>query len=256
MKPEFIAHNVRLDDGSYTRSPDLPAMDAYPWFVSTKRLLDTLYPGDRSKIRIADLGCLEGGYATEFARLGFDSMGLEVRESNMAACEYVKASTNLPNLRFVRDDAWNLAKYGSFDIIFCCGLLYHFDRPRAYVNLLGQCCTKLLLLRTHFAVADDTANTKHPISKMAEQEGLPGRWYREKIMTDQAFTNREQFKLASWDNRTSFWVQREYLLQTIREAGFDMVMEQFDDLEGNIADQMLNGYYRTDGRGTFIGIKS
>ncbi len=256
MKPDFVAHNIRLDDGSYTRSAASPGMDAHPWFISTKRLLDTVFPGDRSKVRIADLGCLEGGYAVEFARLGFDSMGLEVRESNFAACEYVKSKTNLPNLRFVRDDAWNIAKYGSFDAVFCCGLLYHFDRPRAYLQLLGQVCEKLLILRTHFATPDDTANTKHPLSKMAENEGVPGRWYREKIAGDAEFAHREQYKLASWDNRTSFWIQREYILQTMREAGFGAVLEQFDDLGDNMAETILKGYYHTDGRGTFIGIKA
>lgn len=256
MKPEFVAHNIRLDDGSCTRSATMPTMDAHPRFVSAKGMLDTVFPGERSKIRIADLGCLEGGYAVEFARLGFDSMGLEVRESNFAACEYVKVKTDLPNLHFVRDDAWNLEKYGPFDAVFCCGLLYHFDQPRAYLQMLGRVCTKLLILQTHFASADDDANTTHHLSKLMEHEGLPGRWYREKIIGDWEFAHREKHKLASWNNRTSFWIQREYLLQAVREVGFDLVMEQFDHLGDNIAKEILTGTYRTTGRGTFIGIKT
>jgi hypothetical protein len=39
-------------------------------------------------------------------------------------------------------------------------------------------------------------------------------------------------------------------------VGFDLVLEQFDGLGANIVDTMLHGYYRTHGRGTFIGIKT
>src|SRR5215510_8298569 len=118
-KAEFIAHNIRLDDGTLTKPGHGQSVDEYPWFVSARRVLDTVFPGDKSKYRVADLGCLEGGYAVEFARMGFQTLGLEVRESNIAACRYVKERTNLPNLNFVRDDAWNVQKYGTFDAVFC-----------------------------------------------------------------------------------------------------------------------------------------
>jgi hypothetical protein len=59
---------------------------------------------------------------------------------------------------------------------------------------------------------------------------------------------------------------REYLLQLIQDIGFDLVLEQFDGLDPyirksdglptSIAEAMLRGYYRTDTRGTFIGVKT
>jgi hypothetical protein len=51
-----------------------------------------------------------------------EAVGLEVRPNNFANCCYVKERTSLPNLVFVNDDAWNVDKYGVFDIVFCCGL--------------------------------------------------------------------------------------------------------------------------------------
>src|SRR5262245_12303858 len=129
MTVEFTAHNIRLDNGLLTKPGRGRSMEAYPKFVSAKRILDTVFPGEKSRFRLADLGCLEGGYAVEFARMGFQVVGLEVRESNIAACHYVKANTNLPNLEFVKDNAWNLARYGTFDCVFCSGLLYHLDQP-------------------------------------------------------------------------------------------------------------------------------
>jgi len=114
--------------------------------------------------RIADLGCLEGGYTVEFARMGFEALGIEVRRSNFAACEYVRAHLHLPNLHFARDDVWNIEKYGTFDAIFCSGLLYHLDRPIEFIKLISGLCRRLIILNTH--VARETINPNFPLSDM------------------------------------------------------------------------------------------
>ena len=280
---EFTAHNIRLDDGSFTK-PDNGGIPwtAIAWFVSARRLLDTVFPGDKNHFRLADLGCLEGGFAVEFARMGFQVLGVEVREANIAACNYVKANTNLPNLEFIKDDARNIAKYGVFDVVFCCGLLYHLDKPKEFLNTLSAVTTKLLILQTHFSTdtkKTDTKNKEHRwfgiarkplarvkrydpepadkfnLSELTENETLRGRWYTE-FANDEAFSKRDSVKWGSWDNRRSFWIQREYLLQAIHDAGFDLVMEQFDSLGPNIAESMLCGSYKAESRGTFIGIKT
>jgi SAM-dependent methyltransferase len=272
----FTAHNVRLDDGTYTK-PDGVAIELHPWFLAAKRILDATFPGDKGHLRIADLGCLEGGYTVEFARLGFQSLGLDVRESNIEACRYVQSKVNLPNLEFVQDDVWNIEKYGAFDAMFCCGLFYHLDRPREFLDVLSRVTKRVLILQTHFSQAGDspsfihprrlrrlisrilplknTATTTHKLSFLKKHEGLPGRWFPE-FRNQRAFRDRENRRWASWNNRTSFWVQREYLIQAIRDAGFDLVLEQFDALGQDIALEMTKGSYRTSGRSTFIGIKT
>jgi hypothetical protein len=93
------------------------------------------------------------------------------------------------------------------------------------------------------------------LSSPGENEGLPGRWFTE-FHSERSFGKRESLKWSSWDNRRSFWIQREHLLQTIRDVGFDLVMEQYDNLEPNIADCLLGGSYQANLRGTFIGIKT
>ena len=273
----FTAHNIRLDDGTYTRPGTGYSMDVHPWFLAAKRLLDATCPGDKSRLRIADLGCLEGGYTVEFARLGFQAFGLDVRESNIEACRYVQSRVNLPNLSFARDDVWNIAAHGMFDVSFCCGLFYHLDRPREFLQVLSNVTRRVLILQTHFSEAGDspsfihprrlrralsrilpltnTATTTHKLSFLTRHEGLPGRWFSE-FRNERAFRDRENRRWASWNNRTSFWIQREYLLQAIRDAGFDLVLEQFDGLGPEIAHEMTQGSYRTSGRSTFIGIKT
>jgi SAM-dependent methyltransferase len=277
MPVSFTSHNIRLDDGSFTKPDAGYSMDVHPWFLAAKRMLDATFPGDKRHLRIADLGCLEGGYTVEFARLGLEALGLDVRELNIEACRYVQSKVSLPNLEFVRDDVWNIAAYGAFDAVFCCGLFYHLDKPREFLNLLSQVTKRLLILQTHFSEAKDspsfiqprrfrralarvfplknTGTTTHKLSFLSEHEGLPGRWLPE-FRTKRAFLDRENRRWASWNNKQSFWIQREYLLQALRDAGFDLVLEQFDGLGPNIASEMTQGSYRTSGRSTFIGIKT
>lgn len=252
---EFTAHNVRLDDGTLTKPDEACSIEAHPWFVSARRVLQTVFPGDQAKVSLADLGCLEGGFAVEFARLGMQVLGVEVRESNLAACHYLKSRTSLPNLAFARDDAWNIAKYGFFDVVFCCGLLYHFDRPRRFLETLSSVTRKLLILQTHFAPGPSEACGQFSLSPICENEGLSGRWFTEFPDSD-TFRKREDAKWSSWENHRSFWIQREYLLQAIRDAGFDLVMEQFDGYGPQLAESMQRGAYRNGFRGTFIGIKT
>lgn len=253
----FTAHNIRLDDGTLTKPDVGHSMEAYPAFLAARRVLERLYPQDRGSVRLADLGCLEGGYAVEFARMGFQVVGIEVRSANIAACNYVKARTRLPNLEFVQDDAQNIAAHGFFDAVFCCGLLYHLDKPKQFLQALSTVTLDLLILQTHFATREENPDllAQYQLSERTENEGLPGRWFTE-FRDESAFRNRETAVWSSWDNRRSFWIQREYLLQTLHDVGFDVVMEQYDGLGPDIAGEMLGGYYRKHDRSTFIGIKS
>lgn len=259
MGVEFTAHNIRLDDGSFTNPGMDHTIDMHPWFQQAKRIIEVLFPGDKSNIRLADLGCLEGGYSVEFARMGLNVLGLDVRESNLQACHHVQANTNLPNLDFVRDDVWNVHLYGKFDIIFCCGLLYHLDQPRKFLEMLAQTTNKLLIVQTHFALTDEMdelgSSSKFRLSDLTENESLKGRWFVE-FASENDYKDREKYKWASWDNKKSFWVLKEHLLQTIHNVGFDLVLEQFDGLEPNIADSMMSGFHKLEARSTFIGIKN
>ena len=169
----------------------------------------------------------------------------------------MKSKTNLPNLSFVKDDVWNIANHGTFDVVFCSGLLYYMDKPKSLLRLISSVTGKLAIIQTHFAdaVRDAQTVTKFGLSGLEANEGLPGRWFTE-FASDEAFADRDNFKWAAWENRRSFWIEREYLLQTLLDVGFDTVLEQFDSLGPDIAHSMLGGYYTTDSRGTFIGIKS
>jgi len=252
MANDFSAHNVILDDGTYTVSSEAPPLPSRPWYKSAKRSLMLAFGNELAGRSIVDLGCLTGGYTLEFARLGMDALGIEARQSNFDNCIFVKNGVNLPTLRFAHDTVWNLEKYGKFDAVFCCGLFYHLDRPREFLRLMSSCCNKIILIQTHFSTIE--AIEKFNLSPLMKHEGLPGRWFSDR-QPGISIEKLEKMKWASWENATSFWVQREHLIEEIYNNGFDMVFEQYDCLAPDISESMTQGYYKTDNRCLFVGIR-
>jgi SAM-dependent methyltransferase len=253
----FTAHNVMLPCGE-------PTMPELPWFIAdsplTKAAIHSLQfalGGDLNGKRIIDLGCLEGGYTLEFAKLGMQALGVEVRESNLENCRKVEEAFGLPNLQFVKDDVWNMEQLGKFDAAFCCGLLYHLDRPAAFIDLLGRCVERVVIIHTHFAREDEIEAFPN-LSPLTSHEGWPGRWYGEHAAETKE--ELEALKWTSWENKSSFWLTRPAIYQCLQSAGFDTVFEQFDWLNGymgsTIFDSVSTGYYRTHARGMFVGVRS
>lgn len=234
--PAFVAHNIAFADGTESR-PGAPLLAEAPFTQAVLRSLAlALPPSDRGASSIIDLGCLEGGYTVEFARHGYDALGLEVRELNIGKCRYVEQRAGLDNLRFVRADARDLADFGTFDAVFCAGLLYHLDDPIEFVRLLGQVTKRVLILDTHVAMARRPRYWRKRLSRMAVHEGVPGRWYDD--YPDAASPESMESAVdASYGNPRSFWVEKMHLIQELREAGFSTVYEQFDCL-ANVVDNV------------------
>ncbi|WP_293044733.1 methyltransferase domain-containing protein [Mycobacterium sp.] len=176
---------------------------------------------------MADGGCLEGGYPVEFARMEFQVLGIEVRKSNVAACNYAQSKTDLPQLEFVRDNGWNIDRCGRFDAVFCCGLLNHLDHPKHFLEEVFAAMKKLLILQTHFALISDNDRrlrlptrvrwftdrilrkitpTKFVLSSPAENEGRPGRWYTEFV--DQRLFRKRESANAWGDDLALFCILR------------------------------------------------
>ena len=249
----FTAHNIRFEDGTQTYPAAGCLLEEIGPFQAAKRMLNLVFPHGLQGKRIADLGCLEGGYATGFARLGMDAVGIEVRKENFRNCLYVKSNLNLPNLTFVNDDVNNIDHYGTFDAIWAGGIFYHLDKPRSFLEKAARGCRKVIFIETHFTYSYTTpAAERHRLSDLCEHDGLKGRWFHEH--GDISLDELETLYWAAWSNERSFWVQKEHLLQLIQDVGFDIVLEQYD-LMPNILEGMDNYYHNLD-RALFVGIKS
>jgi len=249
---------IRLDD---------PIIIKRPWFKSAKRLLNTIFPGDKSSISLLDLGCLDGGYTVEFAKLGFKSVGIEVRKTNYDNCLINKEKSKLSNLDFHLDDAWNASKYGNFDVILCFGLLYHLDDPRKFIHMLSSITNKICIINTQFSTNSSLTQeyqegVQWKLQEMTKENGLDGRWYLE-YYEDEPLESKESYNYAAWENKNkkdgwvrSFWITREWILHLLKESGFGIVFEQFDNIGDDVNDSMTKGYYHKSNKGTFVGIKT
>jgi SAM-dependent methyltransferase len=247
----FTSHNIILPDGSQTRPGATPLADSALAQGALRMARTICPPTGQRRPRVVDLGCLEGGYAVEFARAGYEVLGVEARSESVARCRYVQERLGLENLSFVQDDVRNLSDHGDFDIVFCCGLLYHLDYPAAFLKLLGEVTGSLLLLHTHYA--ENEVNPNYPLSGLVEHEGLLGRWWAE--APGGAWTSMEEMEAAawaSWENTVSFWPLKRHLLKAMNDGGFPIVCEQFDALDDIAEDPYVDRHSRS----MFVGIKA
>ncbi len=235
----FTAHNIELAPGEWTL-PDAPRIGHEPISESYLRTVRELCPPGA---RIADLGCLEGGYSVLLARAGYEVLGIEGQPGNFATCEWVAERVGLPNLSFVQDDVRNIAAHGRFDAILCAGLLYHLDRPVAYLEELGPLTRRLLIVSTNFATEEgrELATFGDLLDhELSEHEGRRGRWFGE-----------IPSPWSSVGNDRSFWLEHDDLLRTMIAAGFPTAFRQYDW----IADPET--WQRVEERkvGIFVGVK-
>ena len=230
---EFRNHNVRLPDGSET-IPGKPLLSDTSVCRAAAAVFDAFHC--RS---VLDLGCNEGGHSAAFARDWRAVLGVEIRDCNLQRCRYLQAA-GIP-AQFERRSVWDITPTGSgrFDGVFCGGLLYHLETPRAFIRQLFELTQTVAIVDTHFA--DVALHPVFRLSDMTENEGLPGRWYRE--FDDDSFQQREAHPLASWENQRSFWILQPALVAEFEAVGFRSVLK--------LPDEQARGNHR----GLFVLIK-
>jgi SAM-dependent methyltransferase len=230
---QYTYANVIFPDGSQTLPANQPIAETGICQAALRDLALAFPLCAAATISVADLGCLEGGYAAEFARQGYDVTGIEARADNMECCREVQAALGLPNLKFEQGDVRELLPGRRYDAVFCSGLLYHLNFPVEFLRLLGQVTRRLLIVQTHFSV--------HP---EAVHEGRNWHWFGE---------GTDRWSAAG--NNHSFWLTRRDLLDSIRDAGFPLVFEQDDYREPGGDYHDAAGNLESPDRGMFVGIK-
>lgn len=286
---EFTAHNIILDNGQTTR-PGTTLLKDSGEFRAACRTLDVVFKSKpKGEIRLVDLGCLEGGHSVEFARLGYNVLGIEKRKMNFEKCLYVAEHCHVPNLKFALDDVRNIQHYGNFDVAFCSGILYHLDDPVAFLKNLGRVTKQVIIINTHYATGTAKVLARllprpidryflpeitlararvknrlqlllhglggskkiyYPLSRLTTHEGKLGRWFYE-YLPKSSPRKIDQLAWAACGNIKSFWLTKKDLLASMRESGFDIVYEQYDFLD----DIGQNTYIEDQNRSLFVGIK-
>lgn len=275
---KFNHHNLLLPNGNYTIDKETPLFSSSKVWTSIDKTIQRFYVPHAGKTiaesRAVDLGCYEGGYAVELARMGFETVGIEARETNMQYCNYLQQHAGLSNLSFVQGDVRDMDKMAPFDVTLCYGLLYHLNDPVAFLKKMSACTTNMLLLNTHYATERDLTyglgwhinkfvvspiqkrmpilNFRHnyKLSSVCENEGYKGRWYYEwdKHVSKEKL---EKNVWASFNNNRSFWLCKKQLINALHDVGFHTVFEQFD-FTGDIFPENYNEYFK---RGMFVCFK-
>jgi SAM-dependent methyltransferase len=237
---QWTTHNIRLN-------AECTTMPGQPDFIETDlrlhaivRVLDVLFGANLGGLRIADLGCCEGGFSLALAQRGADVVGIEARHLNLEKANLLRDHFGLKNLRFDLADVKDFAPdaHGQFDVVLALGILYHLDQPVQWLQRVAAATCRVLIVDTHFAPADDTAMSKldprlsalSPLESQDIGDWKPkGRWFHE---FDES-AERESQLWASYSNSRSFWLTKESLLQSIVKSGFSLVLEQHDYSAGN-----------------------
>jgi SAM-dependent methyltransferase len=234
---DWTAHNIHLKDEIYTIGPDREA-DKLKRIV---QIVSDLSSKPIERLRVLDLGALEGGYAVELARRGAQVVAIEGRRANLEKILFVKDVLGLQNLQAVQDDVRNLQKLnlGSFDVILCLGLLYHldFDGVLSLCRQIFDSCDRMAIFDTYVGIGNlqrFEANGKEYWGRVV-REHLPQSSMEERLAD----------KWASLDNTESLWITRNSLYNLLGDLGFTSAYEcHFPTEVDKLADRL-----------TFVAIK-
>jgi SAM-dependent methyltransferase len=231
----WTSHNIALTDSIATMPGQPDFMKTDQRLKALLRVLALCCPGASANLRVADLGCLEGGFSLALAQLGMNVVGIEARVKNLEKARLLKEHFDLTNLEFKQGDVKDFTRdaFGEFDVVLALGILYHLDQPAAWLRQIAEATGRVLIIDSHYAPDDDAsmALIDERIAQLSALDHIEdgaasyeGRWFFEYGEDDE----REDQLWASYSNRKSFWFTKESLLRAISSAGFDLVLEQHD----------------------------
>lgn len=129
------------------------AINRARWDVAAALLeqLTVMYP--RTVSTCLDAGCGPGWFSEKLRAAGLQVAGIDGRESNIAL-----ARERVTGGRFHVGDLESesiVPRLGSFDLVFCFGLLYHTENPFRVLRNLKAMTKELLLLETQVIPGDE-----------------------------------------------------------------------------------------------------
>jgi FkbM family methyltransferase len=94
---------------------------------------------------VADVGCGVGRFSSFLDELGFSVFATDGREDNVR-----EARARYPQIQFQQAnvEAEEILSFGTFDIIFCMGLLYHLENPLLALRRLRAINSHCLILES------------------------------------------------------------------------------------------------------------
>ena len=105
--------------------------------------------------RVLDIACWDGGLSFELERrgaaevVGIDTWASKEQRAGFDLAHEVLAS----KVQGIQMDVMEATpeNLGTFDVIFCCGLLYHLRHPLLALERIGELCRDLLVVETYLS---------------------------------------------------------------------------------------------------------
>jgi len=126
-----------------------------PWHVQrrfSRRLRLMNIPTDLSGKTILDIGAWDGFFAFEFERRGAKRvLATDVWNGRGLECFLLARDHFKSNVEYLKLDAHDISveKLGTFDFVFCAGLLYHLRHPLLVLQKIRTVTTERLIIETN-----------------------------------------------------------------------------------------------------------
>ena len=224
---------MRLPDGRVLGVPGKRGAISDDNDFRVRAVAERLQPTDKT---VLELGAHEGIHTVQLAAVAKHVVAVEVRPKNVVAALTRLFVHDVSNARVVLKDVRELdERFGRFDVLFHVGVLYHLSDPVRHLFAVAPLAAHLLL-DTHYGEPPDEGDH--------EELDYGGRRYgayriREGGWGD-AFSGVEEM---------SRWLDRDSLLELVRDVGFSEVEVLDDRAERNGARITLIASKSTSRRG-------
>jgi SAM-dependent methyltransferase len=166
-----------------------------------------------SAANILELGALEGAQTFLLAeRPGVRKiLALEGRAANLRKARFVQELLRVQNAEFAQAnlEEADLSRYGTFDAVFCCGLLYHLPKPWELIQRLPS-VAPILFLWTCYAPENGSLELPNGLRGKIQGEGGPD-------------------EPLSGLSPTATWLTLESLITTLTASGYGSVHVMHND---------------------------
>jgi len=219
----WTAHNIQISETLFTISSTHHFNTTYRAQVYYSILNHSPLFNLTRPLSVLDLGCLEGGISFFFAQKGHNTLGVDIRNSNLQKCRFVAQELSLHNCEWeladVTDqDFWD--RLSTFDLIICSGLLYHLDAP-SLPTFISNIYSHLS--NSGIVIVDTNINSKlDSVYHVNSDLRLFGRYYSE-FSENTSLQERSESNWSSYHNDRSFWLTERSLTNLLSFSGFSFV---------------------------------
>lgn len=191
--------------------------------------------------RVLELGPLEGAHTYQLLRHGAEVVAVEANTEAYLKCLIVKELVGLEKARFLYGDCLQYLEEctETFDLIFCCGVLYHMEDP---IRLIRQvaCRTRRIFLWTHYYTPDAPQYHPHTSPVEVNRDGEIYTYYRRQN------TDRDAGRFWGGTATSASMLSRSDLFRAFRQYGFLHNMVHVEELQ-NPSGPAISASFWADG---------